>query len=108
MLSLEKLTFYLNHVADTLDRRLDQNPLCPDGQPNEEAQKLFEVFRSHYGQGIQPYIMKLNRISEEFLTLINRMAEPQEQVMPEKFHAFYQVSSICRHLIVYGNGFREH
>jgi hypothetical protein len=88
--SLDLLTYYLNQVSTTLDIRVSKTPLCPEGRPNKEAQKLFEIFRLQYIFEIQPYIVKLNQKAEQFLTLINRMAEPQKTLMPEPFVIFYE------------------
>ena len=88
--AMEMLTFHLNTVAEILEMRLAKRPLCVDGKPDETAIRLQTVFDKFYRGNVQKYLAFTHKNARELLTAINKLAEIQDEVIPEVFRNYQE------------------
>ena len=58
----------LDHTAQLIERRLQQRPLCFRQQTNPQANILNSVFHKYYAGEVQPYLSKLDRQGQRWLS----------------------------------------
>ncbi|QSP96575.1 DUF3080 domain-containing protein [Marinobacter salinisoli] len=75
----------LNDATSLIRARLDERPLCLNGQPNNQSDIVKSMFFSVYIEQIQPYLSDLQRARVALLEPLARLAEIQKPVMPESF-----------------------
>ncbi len=76
--SLQVSTLRLNQVADILENRLDQRPVCLQGASTPKAKILFNVLQKYYLQAIQPVIAHHSRMANQLLPPSNRIFSAAE------------------------------
>ncbi|AMO57291.1 hypothetical protein GZ77_16165 [Endozoicomonas montiporae] len=70
-----KLTETLNTVADLLEARLKQRPLCPNGRLMPAAERLQNVFHLLYASQIQGYLSRIYREGSEWRSAMKHLLE---------------------------------
>ncbi|WP_084644816.1 DUF3080 family protein [Oceanobacter kriegii] len=63
----QQLTHRLNRVADLLEYRLTQRPLCPTGRKTPDADIVQNVLHKFYLTGLQPYMSRNDRLGGALL-----------------------------------------
>lgn len=93
--SAVELTYSLNEVARMLEHRLQQQPLCPNGRLMPAAERLQNVFRRLYANGVQTYLSRIHREGAEWRTAMHELLR-QLPVPPSAAMQFYlqQITSI--------------
>lgn len=84
------LTARLRDGTDLLKRRIEGQPLCLNGQPNNKSEILQNMFFSVYIEKIQPYMGEVRQGRTALIEPFERLAEVQAEVMPESFAEWYE------------------
>jgi hypothetical protein len=87
--SVHLLTLYLEAVADTLEHRLEEGPVCAPGRSSEEGEILQTVFNKIYAPDIQLYLSRVHRKARAWWELTDRLAHSPASGMPPGFQAYY-------------------
>jgi hypothetical protein len=66
-------TDVLNRVADVLEQRFADKPLCITGQQTNNAKILFNVFQKFYLAQVQPYMSRSDRSGKQLLAQLKDM-----------------------------------
>lgn len=91
--SIALLTETMERTAHAINTRLDQKPFCHPGHQSQKRTILSNVFRKFYSEKFQPYLSRVHRNGEEWLSIqanIFGMLEPT----PEMNRYFTQVLSM--------------
>lgn len=78
-----------------LAARLDERPLCLNGNPNNQSAVVQNFFFNIYIEKIQPYMSVVSRARDTLVHGFDQLARQQQAVMPEVFLPWHQ-----RHLSV--------
>ncbi|MDO8827711.1 DUF3080 family protein [Methylophaga sp.] len=90
--SARLLVTRLDDATQILLQRIQQQPLCSQGKPNNQARIVESMFFSVYIGKVQPYIAQVNRASGQLFEPLSELAQIQQQVMPESFQPYYSQS----------------
>ncbi|WP_164549015.1 DUF3080 family protein [Amphritea opalescens] len=71
--SLSLLTSTLNHTASVIEQRLRQRPLCYNQRATPAALIVKNVFNKYYAGELQPYMAKVDRHGQAWLSLNRRL-----------------------------------
>lgn len=82
----------LDDATQILQQRVQQQPLCSQGKPNNQARVLESMFFSVYIAKVQPYMASVNRAALQLFEPLSALARIQQQVMPESFRPYYSQS----------------
>lgn len=91
LLSMDGLAHHLQRVADVLDERRRQRPLCPQGRPTPRAQVLNNIFLKFYSGMVQPYIARVHREGSAWIGAMDGLVAKQE-AMPEAFRSYRELA----------------
>jgi hypothetical protein len=80
--SIGQLTSTLDRVADAVERREREAPLCPSGSPSAEAEVLRTVFLKFYVGGLQPYLARVHGDTRDWLVSFERLWREQAEAAP--------------------------
>lgn len=84
------LTARLQDGTELLRERIDGQPLCLKGQPNNQSDIVQSMFFSVYIEKIQPYMSAVTQGRVALIEPFERLAEVQSGVMPESFEDWYE------------------
>ena len=87
--SARLLAARLDDATGLLQERLDGRPLCLNGKPNNQSDIVQNMFFSVYIGEIQPYMGEVRRARDALIEPLARLAQQQEEVMPEQFRDWY-------------------
>jgi hypothetical protein len=88
--SADLLTYYLELVANTIERRLEKGAMCPNANLSDEARIMQNIFNDFYVADIQPYISGVYQETRTILELANTLASSFDSQMPPKYVNYYQ------------------
>tara|TARA_R110000822_G_scaffold49877_5_gene130841 strand:- start:134 stop:1189 length:1056 start_codon:yes stop_codon:yes gene_type:complete len=80
----------LDDGTNILKQRIDENPLCLQGRPNNQAKILESMFFKVYIEKVQPYMSAVNSGADQLFQPLARLAKIQTEVMPQTFNDYYQ------------------
>lgn len=92
MNSLAVLTITMNRISQAINTRLDQRPFCFAGHQTQKRTILQNVFTKHYAQTFQPYLARVHRTGQEWVTLQNTLISHMTPT-PSVAHYFTQTFS---------------
>lgn len=72
-------TDVLNRVAQVLEQRFAQKPLCITGQKTDKANILFTVFQKFYLTQVQPYMSRSDQLGQQLLQNLNTLQQLLQQ-----------------------------
>ncbi len=84
------LTARLQDGTGLLMQRIEGQPLCLNGQPNNQSDIVKNMFFSVYIEKIQPYMSSVRKARTELIEPFEQLARIQADVMPESFADWYQ------------------
>lgn len=67
--SVALLTDAMNAVADGIEQRLQERPICYNRQPNNRATIIQNVFRNFYAAEFQPYLASTDQFGRRWTSL---------------------------------------
>lgn len=73
-----------------IETRLDDRPLCLNGQRNNQSDIVHSFFLKVYIGQIQPYMSDVSRARQMLIEPLAELAAQQSGVMPETFRSWYQ------------------
>ena len=76
------LTGVLNDVAQMLEQRLAERPLCPVGRKTPQAEILQNVLIRRYAARVQPYLSQTDKLGKALLERIDTMAQRVGETPP--------------------------
>ncbi|WP_438971020.1 DUF3080 family protein [Methylophaga sp.] len=79
----------LEDATHLIQQRLIDNPLCYQGKPNKQAQRVKGLFFRVYIGRIQPYVSDVSRAGKRIFTLLDEIATLQLEPMPDSFKSYY-------------------
>lgn len=85
--SMALLTMVFDDVADWIEAREAQRPLCPLGRPTPRAEILRNVFTRYYAQQVQPYLADVSDQTERWLEALDTLRDLQRSDGPPGFDA---------------------
>lgn len=88
--ALVLLTATMTAVADMLEQRQVERPLCPQGRPTPRAETLNNVFTRYYAAQVQPYLAGVHRVYGGWLKALQELHEAQLVEPPpamKRYHA---------------------
>lgn len=88
--SVRLLITRLNDASALLKRKIDGKPLCYQGRPNPQAERVKGVFFNVYIARIQPYVSTVSRDGEQVFGSLAALARAQKSDMPAAFEPYYQ------------------
>ena len=80
----------LDAGTEMLRVRIDEQPLCLNGKPNNQSDIVRNFFFAIYIEKIQPYMSRVSRANDALIGGLRRLARQQDAVMPESFERWYQ------------------
>ncbi|MGC8121476.1 DUF3080 domain-containing protein [Marinobacter sp. VGCF2001] len=80
----------LNAGSRILQARLEEQPLCLNGRPNNQSDIVQSFFFSIYIGKIQPYMSQVSRARDSLIEGFAELARHQTTVMPASFMPWYQ------------------
>ena len=84
------LTARLRDATALLKQRVEGQPLCLNGQPNNQSDIVQSMFFSVYIGKVQPYMSAVTKARTQLLEPFERLAELQTGVMPASFTGWYR------------------
>lgn len=84
------LTARLQDGTRLLKQRIEGQPLCLNGKPNNQSDIVQNMFFSVYIENIQPYMSSVRQARTELIEPFEQLARIQADVMPESFADWYQ------------------
>lgn len=88
--SARLLVARLEDASALLEQRIDGQPLCLDGKPNNQSDIVQNMFSSVYIEKIQPYMSDVRQARNQLIGPLDRLATMQDEVMPPAFEEWYQ------------------
>lgn len=88
--SARLVTTRLGDATRLIRQRLEGQPLCLNGKPNNQSDIVNNMFFSIYIEIIQPYLADLRRARTDLIEPLSELAVIQADVMPEHFKEWYQ------------------
>lgn len=79
------LAHHLDGVAELLEMREAQRPLCPQGIATRDADILWNIFRGYHGDEVQPYLVAVDRAGRAWLAALATLKATQQVVAPARF-----------------------
>jgi len=89
---LERLTFALNHVATTLEKRMRERPVCVNGVRDQAANELIGLFKSYYIKRLQPEMAQYQQYANTLLPAIETLITHIKPIIPPAFEPYYEVT----------------
>ncbi|TVQ69178.1 MAG: DUF3080 family protein [Oceanospirillales bacterium] len=71
--SVSLLTETMNAVADGIEQRLEERPICFNRQPNNRSTIIQNVFRNFYASEFQPYLASTDQFGQRWISLQNEL-----------------------------------
>ena len=71
--SVALLTQAMNAVAEGIEQRLDERPICFNRQPNNRSTIIQNVFRNFYASEFQPYLANTDQFGQRWSKLQNEL-----------------------------------
>ncbi|WP_157729740.1 DUF3080 family protein [Bacterioplanes sanyensis] len=81
-------TDVLNRVAQVLEQRYAEKPLCMTGQQTDKAKILFTVFQKFYLAQVQPYMSRSDQLGQQLLadlTALQSTLQQQNITVPKAY-----------------------
>lgn len=94
---LERLTFALNHVAETLEKRMRERPVCVNGVRDTEANELIGLFKSYYIKRLQPEMAQYQQYANALLPVIETLITHIKPMLPPAFKTYYAANLSMQH-----------
>lgn len=88
LLSMDELAHHLQRIADVLDERQQQRPLCPQGIPTPRAEVLNTIFMKFYLETVQPYMARVYQEGSAWTDAMDELIVRQENV-PTAFRTYH-------------------
>ncbi|HSG91636.1 MAG TPA: DUF3080 family protein [Pseudomonadales bacterium] len=85
--SVALLTAVLADVADWLEARERERPLCPLGRPTPDARILLNLFTRYYAGAVQPYLAAVSTETQRWLDALAALLAAQRLAPPAEFEA---------------------
>ena len=85
--SMALLTAVFDDVADWIELREAQRPVCPLGRPTPAAEILRNVFWRYYAARVQPYLANVSTRAERWLEAMEALRGVQPAEAPAGFDA---------------------
>lgn len=82
----------LDDATRLIHRRLDNRPLCLNGEPNNQSDIVQSMFFSIYIGKVQPYLADLRRARRDLIEPLSELAAMQADVMPKGFEQWSRVA----------------
>ncbi|QBM16607.1 hypothetical protein MARI_06950 [Marinobacter sp. JH2] len=79
----------LNSGTNMLRARLEGQPLCLNGKPNNQSNIVQSFFFKVYIGEVQPYMSGVSRARDSLMSGFAHLAERQKGVMPDTFEQWY-------------------
>ncbi|GHD53257.1 Protein of unknown function [Marinobacter persicus] len=80
----------MNAGTRMLEVRIDERPLCLNGNPNNQSDIVQNFFFAIYIEKIQPYMSLVSRAHDTLIAELEQLAQQQAGVMPESFNDWYR------------------
>lgn len=71
--SVSLLTETMSAVADGIEQRLEERPICFNRQPNNRSTIIQNVFRNFYASEFQPYLASIDQFGQHWISLQKRL-----------------------------------
>lgn len=88
--SASLLTTRLDDATALLQSRVQGQPLCLKGKPNNQSEIVQSMFFSVYIEKIQPYMSAVGRARVALMEPLAKLAQRQKAVMPPAFMAWHE------------------
>lgn len=69
------LTEAMHAVADGIEQRIAERPICFNQQPNNQARIIQNVFRNFYASEFQPYLATTDRLGQRWVSIHMELLE---------------------------------
>lgn len=80
----------LGDASVLLKQRVEGQPLCIGGKPNNQSDIVQSMFFSIYIGKIQPYMATVKQAQRQLIDPLRSLAAMQEQIMPPAFRGWYR------------------
>jgi len=87
--SMDILSFYLNEIANSLNKATRSNKFCSQSISRQKADILNNIFNKFYVGKIQPYLARVHKESHNWLTILDELVN-QHPVKAKKFLSYYE------------------
>ncbi len=88
--SAELLAARLEDATSLIRQRVEGRPLCFEGKANNQARIVQSMFFSVYVEQVQPYLANVQRVRQQLMEPLARLARLQQAVMPGSFRPYFE------------------
>ena len=90
LLSMDILTYYLSHSANTIEQWSTKKNVCFQGQADPKTKILQTIFYRYYIAHIQPYLSLTHRESQQWLNTIDTALSNKRLATTTAFDHYYK------------------